>query len=252
MSSMRCSAQRAEAAPAGLTATATHDTKRGEDARMRILALAELAPEWDAAVQNWRELNAPLVQQVGGKRSPSIGHEYMLYQALIGAWPGAVDAGFHRTHAGLRAESRARRPSRRRAGTNPDPAYEEALRAFVGKLLDRASFGALSEVVCGLSPRARRLLGALNGLSQLALKALTPGVPDFYQGTELWDLSLVDPDNRRAVDFDLRAARTGATSTLDWRRLADNWPDGRIKLALTQRAAAAAARICRSLPARRL
>ena len=100
--------QRAEASPAGMTATATHDTKRGEDARMRILALAELAQEWDAAVQSWRELNAPLVQQAGGKRSPSIGHEYMLYQALIGAWPGAVDEEFTARMQGLCAEGRAR------------------------------------------------------------------------------------------------------------------------------------------------
>ena len=223
--------QRAEASPAGMTATATHDTKRGEDARMRILALAELAQEWDAAVQSWRELNAPLVQQAGGKRSPSIGHEYMLYQALIGAWPGAVDEEFTARMQGYALKA-AREAKQETSWNSPDPAYEEALQAFVSKLLDTQVSARFLESFADFAARTT-LLGALNGLSQLALKALSPGVPDFYQGTELWDLSLVDPDNRRAVDFDLRR-RELADVQPDWRRLAANWPDGRIKLALTR------------------
>ena len=224
--------QRVETTPAGLTATATHDTKRGEDARMRILALAELAPEWDAAVQGWRELNAPLVQQADGKRSPSIGHEYMLYQALIGAWPGTADQAFTERIQAYALKA-AREAKQETSWNSPDPAYEEALQAFVGKLLDATISARFLESFAEFAARTM-LLGALNGLSQLALKALTPGVPDFYQGSEFWDLSLVDPDNRRAVDFAMRW-RELAGEAQDWRQLATNWPDGRIKLALTRR-----------------
>lgn len=223
--------QRAEAAPGGLTATATHDTKRGEDARMRILALAELAPEWDAAVQSWRELNATLVSQAGGKRSPSIGHEYMLYQALIGAWPGAVDAEFSERMQAYALKA-AREAKQETSWNNPDPAYEQALQDFVGQLLDANVSARFLESFSAFAARTA-LLGALNGLSQLALKALTPGVPDFYQGSEFWDLSLVDPDNRRPVDFGMRR-RELAVAAHDWSRLAADWPDGRIKLALTR------------------
>ncbi len=223
--------QRAESAPAGLTATTTHDTKRGEDARMRILALAELAEEWDGAVQGWRALNAPLVSQAGDKRSPSIGHEYMLYQALLGAWPGAADADFTARMQGYALKA-AREAKQETSWNNPDPAYEETLQAFVGKLLDGEVSAPFLELFAAFAARTA-LLGALNGLSQLALKALTPGVADFYQGTEFWDLSLVDPDNRRPVDFDMRRGAL-AEAAPDWRRLAEAWPDGRIKLVLTR------------------
>jgi (1->4)-alpha-D-glucan 1-alpha-D-glucosylmutase len=223
--------QRAEASPAGLTATATHDTKRGEDARARILALAELAGEWDGAVQGWRELNAPLVSQADGKRSPSIGHEYMLYQALIGAWPGAVSEEFTERMRGYALKA-AREAKQETSWNNQDPAYEEALKGFVGKLLDANVSARFLESFAAFTARIT-FIGALNSLSQLALKALTPGVPDFYQGTEFWDLSLVDPDNRRPVDFAMRR-RELADGGQDWRHLAENWPDGRIKLALTR------------------
>ena len=223
--------QRAETAPAGLTATATHDTKRGEDARARILVLAEMAGDWDAAVQSWRELNAPLVQQVDGKRSPSIGHEYMLYQALIGAWPGTVDDDFVARMQGYALKA-AREAKQETSWNNQDLAYEEALNGFVGKVLDAETSARFIELFGAFAARTT-LVGALNSLSQLALKTLTPGVPDFYQGTEFWDLSLVDPDNRRPVDFGMRQ-RELADDRQDWRQLAENWPDGRIKMTLTR------------------
>jgi (1->4)-alpha-D-glucan 1-alpha-D-glucosylmutase len=223
--------QRVETAPAGLTATATHDTKRGEDARARILALAELAQEWDAAVQSWRELNAPLVSQAGDKRCPSIGHEYMLYQALIGAWPGAVGADFIERMRAYALKA-AREAKQETSWNSPDPTYEEALQEFVGKLLDADVSAPFLESFAGFAARTAQL-GVLNGLSQLALKVLTPGVPDFYQGSEFWDLSLVDPENRRAVNFGTRR-RELVNESRDWRQLAENWPDGRIKLALTR------------------
>jgi (1->4)-alpha-D-glucan 1-alpha-D-glucosylmutase len=222
---------RAETAPSGLTATATHDTKRGEDARARILALSELAADWDAAVQGWREQNAPLVLEAGGHRCPSIGHEYMLYQALIGAWPGAIDRTFSERMQAYALKA-AREAKQETSWTNANEAYETGLQEFVGKLLDTNASAAFITSFGEFAVRTA-LLGALNGLSQLALKALTPGVPDFYQGTEFWDLALVDPDNRRAVDFDLRRRELGEAPA-HWPDLAAQWQDGRIKLALTR------------------
>jgi (1->4)-alpha-D-glucan 1-alpha-D-glucosylmutase len=222
---------RADTAPDGLTATATHDTKRGEDARARILALSELAEDWDAAVQSWREQNAPLVRQVGGHRCPSIGHEYMLYQALVGAWPNAVDEAFV-ARIQAYALKAAREAKQETSWTNANEAYEAGLQEFVGSLLDRNASAAFIASFGEFAARTA-LLGAVNGLSQLALKALTPGVPDFYQGTEFWDFALVDPDNRRVVDLE-RRRRELAEAPAHWPELAAHWRDGRIKLALTQ------------------
>ena len=222
---------RAETAPAGLTATATHDTKRGEDARARILALSEIAEDWRTAVDDWARLNAHLTEDAGGKRRPSRAHDYMLYQALIGAWEGQADDDFRKRMQAYALKA-AREGKEETSWNNPHPEYEDALVRLVQGLLDPAvsatflaSFGAFSQRTA--------LLGALNSLSQLALKCFLPGVPDFYQGSERWDFSLVDPDNRRPVDFagrerDLSSAATPAELARDWR-------DGRIKQALTQR-----------------
>ncbi|HWC91706.1 MAG TPA: malto-oligosyltrehalose synthase [Pseudolabrys sp.] len=218
---------RAETAVTGLTATATHDTKRGEDARARILALSELAGDWDAAVRGWRQRNAKLS---GPRPSPS--HEYMLYQALIGAWPERVDDDFVARMQAFILKA-AREGKQETSWTNPNADYEAALQRFAGDILDErlsaeflTSFGAFAARTA--------LLGALNSLSQLALKTLAPGAPDFYQGTELWDFALVDPDNRRPVDFNRRRDLL-KQNVSNWADLAADWRDGRIKLALTQR-----------------
>jgi (1->4)-alpha-D-glucan 1-alpha-D-glucosylmutase len=226
----RLQQQRAETAPGGITATATHDTKRGEDARARILALSEIADDWNEAVNAWREQNAPLVTQAGGHRCPSIGHEYMLYQALVGAWPEAIDQDFvARMQAyALKAVREAKQET---SWTNPNEPYETGLQDFVGKILDAGNSHVFLASFGDFAARAA-LLGALNSLSQLTLKALLPGVPDFYQGTELWDLSLVDPDNRRPVDFAERQ-RLLTQPPAPWSELAASWHDGRIKLSLT-------------------
>jgi (1->4)-alpha-D-glucan 1-alpha-D-glucosylmutase len=219
---------RASTSPAGLTATATHDTKRGEDARARILALSELPEQWSAAVREWGEMNAPLARMEGNKRLPSRGHEYMLYQALIGAWQGMPDGEFTgrmRAYA-LKA---AREGKQETSWTNPNEAYERGLQDFVAAILDPQRSTGFLDSFSRFSERTQ-LLGALNGLSQLALKTLMPGVPDFYQGTEFWDLSLVDPDNRRPVDFARRMQELNAPPRLD--ELAADWRDGRLKLAL--------------------
>src|SRR6201994_1818624 len=115
---------------------------------------------------------------------------------------------------------------------NPQASYEDGLETFIARILDDSLSGEFLESLSALARRVA-LLGALNSLSQLTLKATLPGVPDFYQGTEFWDLSLVDPDNRRPVNFAARAEALATSQTPDWATLAQTWPDGRIKLALT-------------------
>jgi (1->4)-alpha-D-glucan 1-alpha-D-glucosylmutase len=224
---------RAKQWPHGITATATHDTKRGEDARMRLIALAEIPGEWANAVARWKVMNAPHLAVEGETRAPSATSEYMLYQALLGAWPlGQRDASFverMQTYA-LKA---AREGKQETSWLNPNEAYEAGLRIFIERILDPA---LSTEFLNSMATLAQRfaLLGALNSLSQVTLKATMPGVPDFYQGTELWDLSLVDPDNRRPVDFAERAKVLASLETPDWHHLAQNWPDGHVKLAWTR------------------
>jgi (1->4)-alpha-D-glucan 1-alpha-D-glucosylmutase len=226
---------RIAAAPHGMTATATHDTKRGEDARARVIAISELAGEWVEAVRRWHAINDPLVARQHGARAPSRLHETMLYQTLIGAWPfDERDASFTERMQAYALKA-AREGKVETSWTNPNEDYETALAAFVAGILDPSRSG---EFIDSFEPFAQRmaLLGALNGLVQVALKSTMPGVPDFYQGTEFWDLSLVDPDNRRPVDFSARAtALDSLARVVDWDELASNWRDGRIKLALTHR-----------------
>ena len=228
-------AMRARAAewPHGMTATATHDTKRGEDARARLIGLTEIPGEWTSAVARWKLLNAPHLVIEGDMRAPSATFEYMLYQALLGAWPlGQQDPTFLERMQAYALKA-AREGKQETSWLNPHETYEAGLHTFLARILDRA---VSAEFLDSLETMARRiaLVGALNSLSQITLKATMPGVPDFYQGTEFWDLSLVDPDNRRPVDFAERAAALAALETPDWESLAQHWPDGRIKLAWTR------------------
>jgi (1->4)-alpha-D-glucan 1-alpha-D-glucosylmutase len=219
----------------GLTATATHDTKRGEDARARLVALSELAQEWAQNVGEWRRLNAGLIGTGRSGRIPSGAHESMLYQALLAAWPldGPDDEFVGRFLA--YAIKAAREGKQQTSWLAPDETYESGLKQFLLRLLDPEHSGAFLESFTAFARRTA-LLGAVKSLTQILLKAAMPGVPDFYQGTELWDLSFVDPDNRRPVDFEARMRLLQSIGPApDWRALAANWPDGRIKLALTAR-----------------
>jgi (1->4)-alpha-D-glucan 1-alpha-D-glucosylmutase len=218
--------------PHGMTATATHDTKRGEDARARLAALTEIPDEWTSTVSRWKTLNAPHVVPNGRKRAPTVTREYMLYQTLLGAWPmEGPDPGFvERIQAyALKA---AREAKQETSWLNPQAPYEDGVRTFIARILDPSLSGEFLESLSSLAQRVA-LLGALNSLTQLTLKATLPGVPDFYQGTEFWDLSLVDPDNRRPVDFAARAKTLAALRAADLAGLAQSWPDGRLKLAWT-------------------
>ena len=223
---------RAKDWPHGMTATATHDTKRGEDARARLMALTEIPHDWTSAISRWKVLNAPHLVTDGDTRAPSVAAEYMLYQTLVGAWPmEGPDATFiERIQAyALKA---AREGKEQTSWLNPHDNYEAGLKTFIGRILDPAMSGEFLESIAALARRVA-LLGALNSISQLTLKATLPGVPDFYQGTEFWDLSLVDPDNRRPVDFAARAAALTSLRTPDWSALAQTWTDGQLKLAWT-------------------
>jgi (1->4)-alpha-D-glucan 1-alpha-D-glucosylmutase len=172
------------------------------------------------------------VQRSGARRAPSAALEYKLYQGLVGAWPLDRDVESLRPRFQAYAQKAAREAKQETSWLDPDADYEAGLARFIDGILASSSFiASLDALVQRLA-----LLGALNALTQLALKAAMPGIPDFYQGSEFWDLSLVDPDNRRPVDFATRArALDGLGEADDWHALAATWRDGRIKLALTQR-----------------
>jgi (1->4)-alpha-D-glucan 1-alpha-D-glucosylmutase len=224
---------RAGESPHGMTATATHDTKRGEDARARLMALAEIPGEWASSVARWKILNAPHLVIDGGIRAPSATFEYMLYQALLGAWPADQNDDTFTARMQAYALKAAREGKQETSWLNPNQAYEAGLRTFLTRILDRSISAEFLNSMAALAQRIS-LLGALNSLSQITLKSMMPGVPDFYQGTEFWDLSLVDPDNRRPVDFAARAAVLASMETPDWAELTQNWRNGHVKLAWTR------------------
>jgi len=224
--------KRAHDRPHGMTATATHDTKRGEDARARLMALSEIPGEWTSAVARWKVLNAPHLVTNGTVRAPSAEFEYLLYQSLLGVWPsgGRDQTLLDRLQAyALKA---AREGKQETSWLNPNEAYENGLLTFIARILDET---LAAEFMGSLDVFARRLslLGVLNSLSQLTLKATMPGVPDFYQGTEFCDLSLVDPDNRRPVDFAERAKVLARLGAPNWEALTRDWANGHVKLAWT-------------------
>ncbi|SMF06612.1 MULTISPECIES: malto-oligosyltrehalose synthase [unclassified Pseudomonas] len=224
--------------PDSLLATATHDHKRGEDTRARLAVLSERGPWLASRVEHWRELAAPLRAQLDDGLAPSPGDELMLLQTLLGSWPLNLDPhddGALRQYAErLRQwQQKALREAKLRSSWNaPNEAYEAACASYIdGLLLDDENQQLRKSVA-----DAAQLIacpGALNGLVQTLLRMTVPGVPDLYQGNEYWDFSLVDPDNRRPVDYALRR-RTLDDATTPAELLA-HWRDGRIKQALIAR-----------------
>jgi len=193
--------------PHSLLATATHDTKRGEDVRARINVLSELPDAWEQALARWAELNAGKKTFSDAHPAPDANDEYLFYQTLIGAWPpeqgpGEPWSGFRDRVAAfmLKAIKEAKSHTN---WTDPNEAYEEAVTRFVQATLDDHAPNPFLEDFRAFQRRVA-FFGRFNSLSQVLLKMTSPGVPDFYQGTELWDLNLVDPDNRRPVDFETR------------------------------------------------
>jgi (1->4)-alpha-D-glucan 1-alpha-D-glucosylmutase len=244
---------RASRRPHGMTATATHDTKLGEDTRARLAAISERPDEWQKATARWSRIARAAKTTAYGERVPDRNDEYRFYQVLAGVWPAeALDAPLPGSVTGDLVErlqqymDKATREAKLHTSwINPNETYDRATKQFVHELL---AGSAAPRFLAQFVPFARSLAraGAANSLSQLLVKVASPGVPDFYQGTELWDLTLVDPDNRRPIDFDLRcrlareldalvgearAARQEAAPKAA--QLLAHWHDGRIKLFAT-------------------
>jgi (1->4)-alpha-D-glucan 1-alpha-D-glucosylmutase len=213
--------------PHTLTATSTHDTKRSEDVRARINVLSEVPVLWARSVRKWSKMNAPLRRG----EIPHPNEEMLLYQTLAGMWPldeREIPSVSERLRQNL--EKAAREAKTYSSWIAPNAEYEQALLGFGDAVLKNAEF-------CEDFVRFQKRIafyGAINALSQVVLKSMSPGVPDFYQGSELWDFSLVDPDNRRPVNYErreaiLRQLKSGVNADTLLRR----WFDGRIKLFVT-------------------
>lgn len=242
-------ARRAARWPRSLLGTSTHDTKRSGDLRARLDVLSEMPREWERAVARWRRLNARHRRVVRGRMAPDVNDEYVFYQMLIGLWPAprpgrrADDlpdrawrdgAAERLTRYALKA---AREAKTRTTWIEPNAGYEDALRAFIAGALEPADDAPFltdaARLVARIAPA-----GAANAIARVAVQLTAPGTPDLYQGDELWNLALVDPDNRRAVDYGRRTAaldELGAVARgLDEGGRAD-LGDGRVKLHVTQR-----------------
>ncbi len=193
--------------PGSFSATSTHDTKRSEDVRARLDVLSEIPDEWEKAIGRWYLMNQPARLKVGEREVPDANEEYLLYQTLVGTWPMSLGSEADRQQyvERIRAymDKAVKEAKVHTSWMNANEENEQALRRFLDSIL-----AAESPFVADLAAFQRLLAraGMLNSLTQLLLKIATPGVADFYQGTELWDLSLVDPDNRRPVDFSIRRA----------------------------------------------
>jgi (1->4)-alpha-D-glucan 1-alpha-D-glucosylmutase len=242
-------AERARRWPNAMLGTSTHDTKRGEDTRARLYVLSELPEEWERHIQTWSRIARVRHGGIEGDAPPDRNDEYLFYQLLLGAWPAEftgidqLDADAVATFAerieGAMIKS-VREAKVHSTWAAPDEQYEEGLRAFIRDCLDVSRHNPFLESFLPFQARIARL-GATVSLAQLLLKLTVPGVPDIYRGTELWDLSLVDPDNRRPVDYERRQAlleELGAESDRDPAAMAgllERWQDGSVKLALLWR-----------------
>ena len=237
-------ADRAKVWPYAMSALSTHDTKRSEDVRARINVLSEVPDAWRWRSGRWREMNARHRTTVNGNPAPGPNEEYLIYQTLVGAWPIGADAADEtfvgRIHAYL--EKALREAKVFTSWTNPNAAYESAVTDFVSRILDPDASGEFLRNFLEFQSQVSHW-GMLNSLSQVLLKITAPGVPDTYQGTELWDLSLVDPDNRRPVDYARRAKmldelrsraeKAGGDGVSLARELLAEKEDGRVKLYVT-------------------
>jgi (1->4)-alpha-D-glucan 1-alpha-D-glucosylmutase len=223
--------------PRSMNSTSTHDSKRGEDVRARINVLSELPEEWEYHLQLWRGLNREKRSAYGDRAAPDANEEYLLYQTLIGTWPvDPADTAFFTVRLQEYVVKAAREAKAHTSWLTPDTEYEALLTAFVARILDPAPQNRFLEA---FYPFAQKVMhyGVFNSLAQTLIKITAPGVPDFYQGAELADLNLVDPDNRRPVDFEQRRrllSELGNGGDSDGvrsaQRLLADKRDGRLKL----------------------
>ncbi len=228
--------------PGSLNASSTHDTKRSEDVRARLNALSEMPSEWKGHLELWAKQNAPHKEQVGGHAVPDRNEEYFLYQTLLGVWPLDQEncATFlKRVQEHIIKATREAMVHTR--WTRPNQPHEDALVKFVAKILSPQVNREFLEDFRQFQKKVA-YFGMINSLSQTLLKIASPGVPDFYQGSELWDLRLVDPDNRGPIDFAKRTAALQSIAKIDipdsgaLRGLVEHWHDGCIKLYLIRKA----------------
>lgn len=230
--------------PHALIATSTHDSKRSEDVRARINVLSEIPGEWRESVIRWSRINKRKKPVIDGVPVPDRSEEYLLYQTLAGAWPAGEmnepEYGILKQRIKDYMLKAMREAKVNTSWINPNAIYEDSVAVFIDSLLTNLPD---NEFLKDFNPFQKRVsyFGMLNSLSQTLLKATSPGVPDFYQGTEIWDYSLVDPDNRRPVDYDRRKnmldelcrdeKEKGQLSLAS--ELIQNMDDGRIKLYVT-------------------
>ncbi|HTV78868.1 MAG TPA: hypothetical protein VMF03_11460, partial [Steroidobacteraceae bacterium] len=207
--------------PRNMLATSTHDNKRSEDVRTRISLLSEIPDRWAAALHQWSTMN----EGAWNNRTPDRHAEYLLYQTLVGAWP--INAARSWQYM-LKA---CREAKLRTSWQEPNAGYEANIQGFVERALDNFDF--IQSLIEFVEPLV--LPGRINSLAQTLIKLLVPGVPDFYQGTELWDLSLVDPDNRRPVDYEQRSRLLERCRALGAAEVLADWDSGLPKLWLIDR-----------------
>lgn len=244
--------ERRQSWPHAMLGTSTHDTKRGEDTRARLYALSEMPEEWERQITAWSRIVRARRGDIDGSAAPDRNDEYLLYQLLLGAWPAGLtgiedpaeldpdevaDLAGRIEGAMIKSVREAKVHSTWAA---PDVAYEDAVKSFVRDCLDLSRRNPFLESFLPFQARLAGL-GILNSLSQTLIKLTVPGVPDIYQGAELWDLSLVDPDNRRPVDYGARrrllerVEAIGDDGADEFKRLLADWKDGAVKLALVHR-----------------
>jgi (1->4)-alpha-D-glucan 1-alpha-D-glucosylmutase len=229
--------ERARNWPGSMIATATHDTKRGEDARARLTALSEMPDEWARILDLWREIAGEVLDKVEGADAPDGNDQLMFLQTLLGSWPLELleedndkELASFRERIKAYAEKAMREAKRFTSWVNNDEEYERAVASFLDQILAPGS-----RFLREFRPIAAKLAeyGYLNGLVRTALKLTIPGVPDTYQGTEFWDFSLVDPDNRRPVDY--KALEKALAAGGDPQAMISDWRSGRVKQFVTAR-----------------
>lgn len=227
--------------PATLLATSTHDTKRSEDVRARMVAISEIPELWRRSLQRWSTANHRWKRMVNDLEAPDANEEYLLYQTLLGTWPMQANGDpepvpspdyIERIQAYMAKALKEAKINT--SWIQPNEDWDGAMHDFVAKILDSSPRNKFLPIFLPAAKEIARL-GAINSLTQTLLKLTSPGVPDIYQGTEIWDYSLVDPDNRRPVDYDLRREMLQSLSSATPKELIQTWPDGRIKMFLTQR-----------------
>ena len=227
--------------PATLLATSTHDTKRSEDVRARMVAISEVPQLWRSTLQRWRVINRRWKRILDDAAAPDANEEYLFYQTLLGTWPmdaaGQAEKTAGPEYIGRIQAYMAKALKEAKMNTSwiqPNEQWDAAMNEFVARVLDPSPKNKFLPSFLPVAEEIARL-GAINSLAQVALKLTVPGVPDIYQGNEIWDFSLVDPDNRRPVDYQRRREMLDSLGGTAPEELLQHWPDGRIKLLLTQR-----------------